>query len=133
MELLLAKKYWMHLYLENEKFSTQLTLTVFVESRSGRLNTETGTIIPIKELDECVNEAIAFVSGKSIKDVKGLAYLPHTLEVIATRLWEHIEESMNYKARLAKIRLTREPDFFVEYVGRDTQEPPRTKKKKSED
>jgi hypothetical protein len=134
MKLVLGKEYYFNLILKPKKDNAH-RLIVFVESRSGRLDTLTGEVLPLDELDNAVENAIEDVNGKDLDEIKGLAYLPHTLEVIATRLWERIDEALGYKARLAKLKLVR-GDTFVEYIGREqdmgreTKTQPQTKLRK---
>lgn len=125
MKLVVGKEYFFDLVLPKTKAS-QIRLIVFVESRSGRLDTSTGIIIPFADLDEAVEEVTKDINGKDIDTIKGLAYLPHTLEIIATRLWERIDESLGYRARLAKLKLVH-GDTFVEYIGREQEKPKETK------
>lgn len=125
MKLVLGKEYYFNLIFKPKK-DNQIRLIVFVESRSGRLDTQTGLILPVAELDEAVENAIKDISGKTLDEIKGMAYLPHTLEIIATRLWERIDEAMNYKARLAKLKIVH-GDTFVEYIGREQETTRETK------
>ena len=54
MELILARDYNFLVLLKDDK-DAAFTLTVYVESRNGRLDTITGQIIPFTDLDESVN------------------------------------------------------------------------------
>src|SRR5208283_1923614 len=83
-----------------------------------QLNTETGQIIPIEEFDDIVDDVLKKLDGKLLDNVPGLAYIPHSLELIVIRLWEWLEEALSYHARLVKVRITEHNDFFVEYDGR---------------
>lgn len=128
MKLVLGKEYYFNLIFKPKK-DNSIRLIVFVESRSGRLDSQSGQVIPLKELDDAVAEAIKEINGKHLDEIKGLAYLPHTLEIIATRLWEPIDESLGYRARLAKLKLVM-GETFVEYIGREEEQDRRAKRKK---
>lgn len=109
-------------------------MEVMVESRSGKLNTQTGEIITKEELDEVVlSTTINKVDGKSIPDIPGLAFLPPTLEVIASRIWEWIDEGLGYKARLSRLKLQDEKGFFAVYDGRQDRQSKRRKEQQSEE
>lgn len=124
MKLLLAKKYWLNVIFKDNSYGSSLEFTVYVESRTGKVNAQTGSVIPIEELDEAVNDALREVTGKSITEIKGLAYLPHTLEMMIIRLWERIDESLGYRAKLSKLRLAHNSNsFFVEYAREEDQQP----------
>jgi hypothetical protein len=124
MNLLLAKKYWMNVIFKDNQYGSSLELTVYVESRTGKVNANTGSVIPVEDLDEAVNESVIEITGKSIYEIKGLAYLPHTLEMMIIRLWENIDEALGYRARLTKLRLAHNNNsFFVEYSREEEQQP----------
>ncbi len=124
MKLLLAKKYWLNVIFKDNSYGSSLEFTVYVESRTGKVNAQTGSVIPIEELDDAVNAALAEITGKSIYEIKGLAYLPHTLEMMIIRLWERIDESLGYRAKLSKLRLAHNSNsFFVEYSKEEEVQP----------
>lgn len=127
MKLVLGKEYYFNLIFKPKK-DNSIRLIVFVESRSGRLDSQSGQVIPIDDLDEAVADTIKDINGKHLDEIKGLAYLPHTLEIIATRLWERIDDSLGYKARLAKLKIVH-GDTFVEYIGLDQDRERKTKRK----
>jgi hypothetical protein len=58
-----------------------------------------------------------------MKPLKGFKYLPQTLEVFASRLWEHIEENLNFEARMARLKISNDLGFVV-YDGREEERPP---------
>jgi len=99
-----------------------LTLELMVESKSGKLNTQTGQIMSRSDLRALVNDVIeGKYNNKYLKDIPNLVYLPHTLEILAQRLWEDIEEALNYEARMSRIKVGNE-NYFVIYDGRRDQE-----------
>ena len=99
-----------------------LTLELMVESRSGKLNTQTGQIMARSDLRNLVNEVIeGKYNNKKLEDITNLGYLPHTLEILAQRLWEDIEEALNYEARMSRIKVSNN-NYFVIYDGRRDQE-----------
>lgn len=109
-------------------------LEVMVESRSGKLNTQTGEIVTKEELDEVVlSTTINKMEGKSMQDIPGLAFLPDTLEVIVSRIWEWIDEGLGYKARLSRLKLQDGRGFFAVYDGRQDRQAKRRKEQQSEE
>ena len=98
-----------------------LHLEVMVESRSGKLNPQTGKIMRIKDLNSAVNELM--LDQFIMKPIRGFKYLPQTLEVMASRLWEHIEENLNFEARMARLKVSNEMGFVV-YDGREEEHVP---------
>jgi len=123
MKLLLGKSYKTEIKKEVGSILVPLNwdLHIFVESASGTLNGQTGKIIDKKELDELVKESVLDrLNGKSLNDVKGWSGIPQTLEVLIIRIWEWIEDALPYYARLSKLRLNENNEFFVEYDGRPT-------------
>ena len=92
-----------------------MKLEVMVESRSGKLNPQTGKIMRINDLNNAINELM--LDELLMKPIKGFKYLPQTLEVMASRLWEHIEENLNFEARMARLKLSNDMGFVV-YDGR---------------
>jgi len=107
-----------------------LTLELMVESRSGKLNPQTGQIMGRKDLRNLVNEVVELqYNGKRLADIKNLDYLPHTLEILAQRLWEDIEDALNYEARMSRLKISSN-NYFVIYDGRRDQERKRKLKPK---
>lgn len=99
-----------------------LELELMVESRSGKLNPQTGQVMSRKDLRDLVNEVIELkYNNKCIKDIKNLDYLPHTLEILSQRLWEDIHEALNWEASVSRIKISSDP-YFVVYDGRRDQE-----------
>lgn len=96
----------------------QFQLEVMVEPRAGRVNPQTGLIMKPSELENILDD-MADKKGK-VK-VKAFKFLPQTMEVLASRLWEEIEENMTYEARLSRIKLTHGTGIFVIYDGRPEQ------------
>ena len=98
-----------------------LHLEVMVESRSGRLNPQTGKVMKIKDLNEAINNLM--LDHAVMKPIRGMGYLPKTLEVLASRLWEHIEDNLNFEARMARLKVTNDMGFVI-YDGREEQRQP---------
>ena len=99
-----------------------LTLELMIESRSGKLNTQTGQIMSRSDFRNLVNEVIeGKYNNKHLADIPNLGYLPPTLEILAQRLWEDIEEALNYEARMSRIKVSNN-NYFVIYDGRRDQE-----------
>ena len=96
----------------------QFQLEVMVEPNGGRVNPQTGRVMEPKELEEILEE-LADEDGKL--KVKAFKYLPQTMEVLASRIWEEIEESMTYQAKLSRLKLTHGTGIFVIYDGRPEQ------------
>jgi 6-pyruvoyl-tetrahydropterin synthase len=97
-------------------------ICVFVESRSGKLNPQTGMVIPIEELDDLVNDVLDKLRDKDISDIRELKHIPQTLEMYASRIWEMLEDVLPPYVRLVKVRLYEGKDSFIDYSGlRDGQ------------
>ncbi|MEE9214892.1 MAG: 6-carboxytetrahydropterin synthase [Thermodesulfobacteriota bacterium] len=107
-----------------------LTLELMIESRSGKLNSQTGQIMSRSDFRNLVNQVIEVkYNNKKLEDIPGLGYIPHTLEILAQRLWEDIEDALNYEARMSRIKVSNN-NYFVIYDGRRDQERKRKPKLK---
>lgn len=95
-------------------YEPPLKLTVEVESRDGSL-ARGGIFITPQDLLDSINAALDGLQGKYIDDVKGLAYIPHTLEMIITRLSDRIQEALPYQAKLTELTLRKDDIFVVKY------------------
>ncbi len=100
----------------------KLDLEIMVESKSGKLNPQTGKIIRISELNRAINDLMLEKSINTMKPLRGFKYLPQTIEVFASRLWEHIEQNLNFEARMARIKVANEQGFVI-YDGREEERP----------
>ena len=99
-----------------------LTLELMIESRSGKLNSQTGQIMSRKDFRDFVNDVVdGKYNNKKLDDIQGLGVIPHTLELLAQRLWEDIEEALNYEARMSRIKVSNN-NYFVVYDGRQDKE-----------
>ena len=99
-----------------------LQLEIMVESKSGKLNPQTGKVMRIGALNEAIDDLMLEKRINKMKPLKGFKYLPQTLEVFASRLWEHIEENLNFEARMARLKINGEPGFVI-YDGREEERP----------
>jgi hypothetical protein len=103
----------------------KLTLEIMVEPRSSKLNTQTGQVMDTEAFEKMVTAAVS-------KEVKQFKYLPQTMEIYASRLWEEVEEELNYEARLSRLKLYNPSTrTFVIYDGRPEQRMARPKTKES--
>ena len=98
-----------------------LKLEVMVESRSGKLNPQTGKVMRITDLNTAINDLM--LDKFVMKPIRGFKYLPQTMEVLASRLWEHIEENLNFEARMARLKLSNNVGFVI-YDGRAEERQP---------
>ncbi len=95
-------------------YEPPLKLTVEVEGRDGKLNKE-GIFITPQDLLKCIGVALEDLQGKFIGSVKGLAYIPHTLEMIIERLADRIQSELPYQAKLTELTLRKDDIFVVKY------------------
>lgn len=108
---------------EDAIYEPPLKLTVEVEGRDGSLN-KTGTFITPQDFLDCINAAIEDMQDKYIGHVKGLAYLPHTLEMIITRIWERIQAELPYQVKVTELTLRKDDIFVVKYTVKEFERQP---------
>lgn len=99
-------------------YEPPLKLTVEVESRDGKLSKD-GTFIDPEDFRYSILDAVKDLQGKFIGDVKGLAYIPHTLEMIISRVYERIQEELPYNIEVTELTLRKDDVFVVTYNVRN--------------
>lgn len=99
-------------------YEPPLKLTVEVESRDGKLGKD-GTFIDPEDFLDTVSEALEPLQNKYIGDVKGLAYIPHTLEMIISRIYERIQDDLPYNIEVTELTLRKDDVFVVKYNVRN--------------
>jgi hypothetical protein len=95
-------------------YEPPLKLTVEVEGRDGSIS-KSGYFITPQDLIKSIELAIDDLQGKYIGSVKGLAYIPHTLEMIIERLADRIQAELPYQAKLTELTLRKDDIFVVKY------------------
>jgi 6-pyruvoyl-tetrahydropterin synthase len=108
---------------EEAVYEPPLKLTVEVEGRDGSLN-KSGIFITPQDLLDYITTAIEDMQGKFIGQVKGLAYLPHTLEMIITRVWERIQSELPYQVKVTELTLRKDDIFVVKYTVKEFERQP---------
>lgn len=121
MRTIIGKRYNFSINIQNNDFLDGFVVSV--SSVSGKLNTRTGYIIEPKELDEIVHSLIddKFANCDSIFHVSNLEYLPHTLEVISSKLFDWIEERLPHGVTVYEIKVLHRSGFFVKYKREDVE------------
>lgn len=84
-------------------------------------NSQTGQVLPFDELRGEVQDIVTNKLQTSISEIPELRYIPHTLEMLALKLWEWLEGRLSYQAKLESIEVVHNQGFFVKYVRKDVE------------
>ena len=121
-----AHKYW------NNNWSDQKNKEVFDEdikihghnytlsiTVKGEINSDSGFIIDIKELNKVVSKYIIniFDHSQIEKDIPWFKGKQPSTENLVVFIWEQIHDKIPSPAKLYKIKLRETPTIFTEYYG----------------
>jgi len=130
MLLQLSKRYKLIVidHLDWNSSTSAWTIDLTVESRSGRLNTQTGMIVPFSELDTAVATILQELNSQPLSNATLFRSIPKIKELLIIRLWELFEDEMPYQVRLTRIDLKSDATTTISYSGLRNTKAKRRKK-----